>query len=84
MKAIFALSALALVGGCYAQVAQADCGAQELQDLIGQPSSVLSTMRFADPVRILEFGQPMTMDHNPDRLNIQSDSNGVISRVWCG
>ncbi|MRU14904.1 hypothetical protein FDP25_05605 [Roseovarius sp. A21] len=26
----------------------------------------------------------MTMDHRPDRLNVDLDEAGRITRIWCG
>jgi Peptidase inhibitor I78 family len=60
------------------------CQAQDLQSLVGQPRSVLETMRFGNVVRILEPGAIVTQDYSPTRLNIHLDANGVIVRVVCG
>lgn len=61
-----------------------ECGASDFAYLIGRRGSILNGMKFAGPVRILEFGQPMTMDYNPARLNIEKNKAGAIGRVWCG
>ncbi len=34
--------------------------------------------------RILKPGSMMTMDHNPQRINVEHDDNGIVTRVWCG
>lgn len=60
------------------------CGASGLQGLVGQHSRVLRTMRFAGPVRIVEFGMAVTMDYSAERLNIWLDEDGFIDRVTCG
>jgi hypothetical protein len=60
------------------------CGAEGLQGLVGQPASVLETMKFAGPVRIIHHDMAVTMDFNPDRLNILLDRDDVIERVNCG
>jgi hypothetical protein len=60
------------------------CGASDLQRLVGQPASLLQTMRFAQPVRILRPGMAVTMDYSEDRLNIEIDGAEVIVRVGCG
>ena len=36
------------------------------------------------PSRILEPGAMMTMDHSPQRINIEHDKDMVVTRVWCG
>lgn len=60
------------------------CGALDLQFLVGSPASVLDTMRFNKPVRVIRPGMAVTMDYLPDRLNIELDRTGRISRVSCG
>jgi hypothetical protein len=60
------------------------CGAGDLQTLIGQDRSVLATMRFAPPVRILGPDDIATMDYLPNRLNIRYDAQGVIQSITCG
>ena len=60
------------------------CAAPELQYLVGQSETVLQTMKFAGPVRIIQPGMAVTMDYREDRLNIEIDEAGKISRVTCG
>lgn len=60
------------------------CGASGLQGLVGQPESVLQTMRFSQPLRIIRPGMAVTMDYAPNRLNIELDEFGTISRLRCG
>ena len=84
-----AVLALALaLAGCVEPVPDlppADaCGAPGLQGLVGQPRSVLATMKFAGPVRVIEPGMAVTMDYSPNRLNIELDAAGRITRVTCG
>ena len=64
--------------------AEDTCGAGPLQDLVGQDRAVLSGMRFAQVLRVYEEGQPVTMDLNPERLNIQYSKRGKIQSVTCG
>jgi len=61
-----------------------DCGAAGLQQLVGQPASTLETMRFSQPLRVINPGQMVTMDYIEARLNISVDEAGRISRVSCG
>jgi hypothetical protein len=61
-----------------------ECRAAELQDLVGQPATVLQTMRFAGEVRFLPPGTITTKDFVLSRLNIVSDEAGVITMVNCG
>ena len=60
------------------------CRAASLQGLVGQPDSVLSAMTLPAPVRIVQPGQPMTMDYNPVRLNILIDAGRRIEQIYCG
>ncbi|MBC2836275.1 I78 family peptidase inhibitor [Paragemmobacter straminiformis] len=60
------------------------CGAYDLQYLVGSPDTVLQTMRFNKPVRIIKPGMAVTMDYNPDRINFDLDRYNMISRVTCG
>ena len=60
------------------------CGATALGALIGQPESVLATMRFAQRVRVIHPGDAVTMDYSARRLNIEIDSTGRIDALHCG
>lgn len=60
------------------------CQASGLQTLVGQPATVLDTMRFAQPTRIITPDMAVTMDFNAERLNIEIDESKRISRVACG
>ena len=60
------------------------CAAPDLQYLVGQPESVLQTMKFGGDTRIIRPGMAVTMDYREDRLNIEIDAAGTISRVTCG
>lgn len=60
------------------------CGAPDLQYLVGQPETVLHTMKFTGPVRIIQPGMAVTMDYSEGRLNIEINEAGKIARVSCG
>ena len=60
------------------------CGALDLQYLLGAPARDLETIRFNKPVRVIRPGMAVTMDFSPERLNIQIDREGRISQVTCG
>ena len=62
----------------------ASCGADALQGLVGQPASVLETMKFGQETRIIRPDTAVTMDFRPDRLNIEIDVAERISIVRCG
>lgn len=61
-----------------------NCGADELQYLVGKPGVLLDGMRFSQDVRVVQPGMAVTMDFKPDRLNFWLDDRDVIARVVCG
>ncbi len=60
------------------------CGAADLQNLVGRDASVLETMRFGQPIRIITPGMAVTMDFSPERLNILVNDAEKIESVTCG
>jgi Peptidase inhibitor I78 family len=60
------------------------CGASDLQYLVGQPGVVLDGMRFSQEVRVIQHGMAVTMDFQAGRLNFWLDRRDVIERVTCG
>lgn len=95
MKGAQMLLLVSVMGGCVPgpttgqpardPAGQADaCGAADLQGLLGQPESVLQTMRFTQTLRVIHPGTAVTMDYSPFRLNILIDARGRIERVSCG
>ena len=63
---------------------EAACGADQLQELVGQRASRLETIRFSGPVRVIRPGEAVTMDYLPNRLNIYIDDYERITDVRCG
>ena len=61
-----------------------DCGASQLQGLIGQPVGILAGMTFTGTVRILRPGDVVTMEFGPNRLNFAVDARDRITRITCG
>ncbi len=60
------------------------CAADRLQDHIGQPLSALDRSTLPDATRIIGPDMGVTMDYNPNRLNIEYDRNRIILRIACG
>ncbi len=90
-KILMAGVVLALLAGCEPMGTPVDaapnpnqCGAYDLQYLVGSPDTALDTMRFNKPMRIIAAGSAVTMDYNPDRINFELDRYRMISRVYCG
>lgn len=60
------------------------CGADALQQLVGGPVAALDTDALDQPVRLIPPDTMVTMDHRPDRLNVDLDAQDRITRIWCG
>ena len=61
------------------------CGAESLQQLIGQDAGVLAAMTFdAATTRFFATGDALTMDFSATRLNVEFGPDGKIVRVFCG
>jgi hypothetical protein len=61
------------------------CGARPLQSLIGRPRTEAPVPVRPERQRVLCTTCPMTMDFNPDRLNILFDATtGLIKEIRCG
>lgn len=86
--ALMALAALPL-SACMAEETPATgdpadtCGMSGYSGLVG--TNVAAVTLPADKVvRVLKEGQPATMDFLEDRLNIETDDDGIILRLYCG
>lgn len=61
------------------------CGAQEHLHLVGRPRSEVPVPAKPDLQRVACTTCPITMDHNPNRLNFFFDAQtGIIKEVRCG
>ncbi|MDO9335095.1 MAG: peptidase inhibitor I78 [Caulobacteraceae bacterium] len=61
------------------------CGAKALQSLIGKPRSEIPVPVDPTKRRVTCTSCPVTMDYNPQRLNILFDADtGIIKDVKCG
>ncbi|MFD1341109.1 I78 family peptidase inhibitor [Litorisediminicola beolgyonensis] len=84
---------LALVATCAALASCTDgatnpdtedlCRASDYTSLVGAPLAAV-TLPAELNTRILPPGSAMTMDYRPERLNIELDEFGVITRLFCG
>lgn len=59
------------------------CNAAPLQGLVGQPASVLRTMLLPAGTRVISPGDAVTMDFRPDRMNIETGTDGRIAKIAC-
>ena len=55
----------------------------DFEGWVGKPVDEAAIKELGRPYRILKPGDMMTMDHNPDRINVEHD-NGAVTRVFCG
>lgn len=93
MKKIYALMAILLVAACSASQPKLSdpedfdgvprCGAENFQNLLGKPESVLKDVNLPDPHRILRPGDIIALDFSPNRLTIDVDGLGLISSITC-
>lgn len=65
------------------------CNAEAARSLVGQPatSAAIEQARSAaaaDSVRTLKPGQATTMEFNGNRLNVDVDTNNIVTNVRCG
>ncbi len=59
------------------------CGAAVFRHLIGQPSP--EPFPAPPPLRVFRSGDALTMDHRPERLNVELERHGErILAVYCG
>ncbi|MCI2399469.1 I78 family peptidase inhibitor [Aliiroseovarius subalbicans] len=61
-----------------------DCGASQLQYLVGKPEVVLQAVQLPTPHRIIHPGDMVTMDLQPSRMNVTINAAGKISKITCG
>lgn len=77
---------VALVG-CRDEATAGDtCGAGRHQALIGQDRAAIDAagLEPGPKLRILGPDDMATMDHRPDRLNIDLDADGQVTGLRCG
>ncbi|UYV37837.1 I78 family peptidase inhibitor [Rhodobacteraceae bacterium D3-12] len=82
-----ALSVLALLTACqpHEDIMRADatCAATKYEPLVGTPAEA-ADFSGEKLVRIIAPGTAVTMDYRADRLNVETDKAGIITRVYCG
>lgn len=85
--AVMALSLAACMqqapGGSGADMPPTACGAPALQHLVGAP--LPADFTHDRPLRVFRTGDALTMDFNPERLNIERHpQTDRVLRVFCG
>lgn len=56
----------------------------DFESWVGKPVDEAAAKETGRPYRILAPDSMMTMDHNPERVNVVHDGEGKVTRVWCG
>ncbi|MEM9350960.1 MAG: I78 family peptidase inhibitor [Pseudomonadota bacterium] len=64
--------------------AGSECQADRFQSLVGKTHDDLLKTQILGPVRIIRPNQAVTMDFIATRLNIELNSEEVVTRVYCG
>ena len=59
----------------------ADC---DFEEWVGTQVDEAKVKEAGRPYRLLKPDSMMTMDHNPERVNVVHDDDMKITRVWCG
>jgi hypothetical protein len=92
MKAILLLAGLAACAPTPAvdePAKEAICSVEGLNDAVGKPYSADLVERTrirsgSKTVRVIRPGMAVTMDYRIDRLNIDLDEKGIVTRLHCG
>lgn len=63
--------------------AQDSCGASRFQHLIGTPLAAIDESTLPAEARLLTPDTIVTQDFRPDRLNIMSGADGLVSSLAC-
>ena len=66
-----------------AEAALAECKGADWLDEIGKPGAPLA-LELPQNARIIKPGSIITQDYNPQRINVDLDQAGNVSRIWCG
>ncbi len=64
------------------------CGAGQLSRFLGKEvggvMAEITSAAAGRSIRTIRPGDAVTMDHRPDRLNVELDEQGRIARLRCG
>ncbi len=56
----------------------------DFEGWVGKPVDEAAIKATGRPNRIMAPGAMMTMDHSPQRVNVEHDKDMKVTRVWCG
>ena len=60
------------------------CQASMYQQYLGQPGTIVPSLRITRVVRVIDFGAIFTQEYNPNRINFWLAPTGEITRISCG
>lgn len=60
------------------------CGGEDFEGWIGQTWNETKVALAGPNLRLITPGMAVTMDYNPQRLNVELDDSGTISALFCG
>ena len=60
------------------------CGAQSLQNMLGQSASIVPGLALEGPFRIVKPDDIVTQEYNAQRVNFRVNGSGIVTRVSCG
>ena len=85
IASIVMLPAAVLIAACASSRGTVEdaCGSAGYQAIVGSPLAAV-TLPADLGARIIQPGTAVTTDYNPERLNIEVDVDGRITRVFCG
>ncbi len=92
-KSCVVIAGLCLTSACMAQdktpindtpPSELACGDRSWEGLVGQDAEGLNHGILPKRTRIIRPLSAITMDHLPNRLNLVTDAEGVITRTYCG
>lgn len=66
------------------EVVVQECDIARFENLIGQPMEIFASGDYPQNTRIIEPGTMVTRDYRADRMNIDIDEAGIITKIWCG
>ncbi|WP_232491954.1 I78 family peptidase inhibitor [Novosphingobium kaempferiae] len=64
------------------------CGAEQFASYVGQKGTddviaAIQAKRGDQPIRVIKPGMAVTMDYRAERLNVDLDDSGTITRFYC-
>lgn len=84
---VFALNACSPNSDIYQKdngKAAKQCEVSKFEYLVGQSQTKIDEAGFPKTARFIEPDAMVTRDFKAERLNVDVDENGIITRLWCG